>query len=232
MPSWQKATTASIESAAADQRPLVLYFADEGDSEWVLYGDDFAELSKSDAMFVKFAHRAERDDDPWAAGESKVPVNKLLSDNPHREYDIPVGKNAVVICDWHGNEFYRTDNRVRHDKLKSMVERVSKDVEKATDKLQKNLDRAKAALEKEDTRRTLSYILKNFKEGLVGLEPIEESIRMYHEILDDLRVQKDEMVEKGDTDGLKEIAKIVRKTDMEDEVKEAMDEAKKVAAKN
>jgi len=231
MPAWQTASTDSIESAAADQRPIVLYFADENDSDFEMYGDDFAELSRDSAMFMKVAYTDDREESPWAE-ESVVPTSKLLSENPSLAYNVPVGKATVVVCDWFGNEFFRTDNRVRCDKLQAMVERVSDLVEKASSKLQKNLDKARDYQEKENTKFVLRYVMKNFDDGLVGWEPIEESIRLYHDVLDDLRAKKDELVEKGDVDGLKEIAKVVKKTDMEKEVDEAMEEAAKIKADN
>lgn len=227
MPSWQKTGSESIESAAADQRPIVLYFADENDSEFEIYGDDFAELSRAGAMFMKVAYTDDREASPWTE-ESVVPTSKLLSENPSLAYDIPVGKATVLVCDWYGNEFYRTDTKVRCDKLQAMVEKVADLVEKEISKLQKNVDKAKEYAEKEDTKNVLKYVMKNFDDGKTGWAPIEESIRMYHEVMDELRAQKEEMVQKGDVDGLKEMAKVVKKTDLEKEVDEAMEEAARI----
>ena len=47
MPSWQKATAASLESAAVEERPIVVYFPDENDSDFELYGDLGARDSRS-----------------------------------------------------------------------------------------------------------------------------------------------------------------------------------------
>jgi hypothetical protein len=231
MPSWAKASSDSIESASAEQRPIVLYFADEADSDFEMYGEDFAELSKIDAMFMKIAYNADREVSPWAE-ESVVPTSKLLSDNPSREYDVKVGKATVIVCDWFGNEYFRTDNNVKADKLKAMIERVADEVEDANKKLQKNLDKANGYVEKEDQKNAVKYLLKNFKEEVVGLDAQEASIRLYHSIMDDIRAQKDELVKKGDVDGLKELSKIVKKTELEKEIDEAMDTAKNVASSN
>jgi hypothetical protein len=225
MPSWAKASSDSIESASSEKRPIVLYFTDEAASDFELYGEDFAELSKVDAMFIKIAYTADREISPWAE-ESVVPTSKLLSDNPSREYDVKVGKATVVVCDWFGNEYFRTDNNVKADKLKSMIERVSDEVEDANDKLQKNLDKANGYVEKEDQKNAIKYLIKNFDEDVVGLDAQEASIRLYHEIMDGIRGQKDELVKKGDVNGLKELSKIVKKTDLEKEIDEAMETAK------
>jgi hypothetical protein len=225
MPSWQKPAASSIESAAADQRPIVVYFPDEADSDFELYGEDFAELSKADAMFIEIAYTDDREVSPWAE-ESVVPTSKLLSDNPSREYKVEVGKATVVVCDWFGNEYFRTDNRVKADKLKAMIVKVADLAEESNKKLQKNLDKAQQAKDKANNKDALKSLMKNFDEGVVGLEAQEGSIRLYHEIMDSIRAEKDALLEKGDMEGLKELAKLVKKTDLEKEVDEAMAELK------
>ena len=221
MPSWQKPDAASIESATAETRPIVVYFPDEADSDFELYGEEFAELSKTDAMFIEIAYTADREVSPWAE-ESVVPTSKLLSDNPSREYKVEVGKATVVVCDWFGNEYFRTDNRVKVDKLKEMLVKVTDLVKTKNDKLQKNLDKAKQAQEKANTKDAIKSLMKNFDEDVIGLEAQEGSIRLYHEIMDGLRTQKDALVEKGDMEGLKELAKLAKKTELEKEIDEAM----------
>jgi hypothetical protein len=221
MPAWQAPAAASIESAAADQRPIVVYFPDEVDGDFVLYGDDFSELSKTDAMFIKIPYTDNREVDPWAE-TSVVPTSKLLSSNPSLAYNVPVGKATVVVCDWFGNEYLRTDTKVRADKLKEMIGKVAGLAEDANKKLQKNLDKAQAAKDKEKTKDAIKSLLSNFEDGYVGLEAQEGSIRLYHEIMDGIRAKKDELVEKGDLEGLKALAKDVKKTEVEKEIDEAM----------
>jgi hypothetical protein len=203
----------------------VLYFPNEADSDFTMYGEDLAEISKTEAMFVKVPYTADREKSPWAE-TSVVPTSKLLSDNPSREYNVAVGKAAVLVCDWFGNEYFRTDEKVKADKLKAMINKVSDLVEDANKKLQKNLEKAQQAVEKDDSKNALKTLLKNFGEGVVGLEAQEASVRLYHEIMDKFREQKDALVEKGDVNGLKELAKVVKKTDMEKEVDEAISSVK------
>jgi len=221
MPSWQKPAASSIESASAEKRPIVLYFSDEADSDFELYGEDFAALSATDGMFIEIPYTDDREVSPWAE-TSVIPTSKLLSDNPSREYSVEVGKATVVVCDWFGNEYFRTDNRVKADKLKAMLVKVADLVEDSNKSLQKNLDKAVAANEKANTKDAIKNLMKNFEEGVVGLDAQEASIRMYHEIMDSLREQKDALVEKGDSNGLKELAKLAKKTDVEKEIDEAL----------
>lgn len=221
MPSWQKPAASSIESASAEKRPIVLYFPDEGATDFELYGEDFAELSKTDGMFISIPYTDDREVSPWA-DKSVVPTSKLLSDNPSREYGVEVGKNTLVVCDWFGNEYFRTDNRVKSDKLKAMLTKVADLVEDSNKSLQKNLDKATAANEKANTKDALKMLMKNFDEGVVGLDAQEASIRLYHEIMDSMRTQKDALLENGDAEGLKELAKLAKKTDVEKEIDEAL----------
>jgi hypothetical protein len=221
MPAWQKSGASAIESAAADQRPIVVYFPDEADSSWELYGDDYAELSKTDGMFVKIPYTDDREVDPWAE-KSVIPTSKLLSSNPSREYNVPVGKATIVVCDWYGNEYFRTDTKTKADKLKEMITKVAKLAEDSNKKLQKNLDKASEANGKGKTKDAIKSLLNNFEDGIVGLEAQEGSIRLYHEIMDGIRAKKDELLEKGDMEGLKNLAKDVKKTELEKEIDEAM----------
>jgi len=199
----------------------VVYFPDEADSDFELYGEDFAELSKTDGMFIEIPYTDDREVSPWAE-KSAVPTSKLLSDNPSRDYSVEVGKATVVVCDWFGNEYFRTDTRIKADKLKAMLVKVADLVEDANEKLQKNLDKATQANEKANTKDALKLLMKNFDEGLVGLDAQEASIRLYHEILDGLREQTAALVENNDIEGLKALAKLVKKTELEKEVDDAM----------
>jgi hypothetical protein len=203
----------------------VIYFPEENSTDADFSSKELAELSKTDAVFVKIPYTADREASPWAE-ESVVPTSKLLSDNPSREYDVKVGSSTVIVADSYGNEYYRLSKEPNADQLKAYIDRVKDQAEKATEKLQKNLDKAKAYLDKEDRKNAVKYLIRNFDEDVVGLAPQEESIRMYHDILDAARSELATMVEKKDADGIKNLAKEFKKTDMEDEIDEALDSVK------
>jgi hypothetical protein len=225
IPNWQRPSSDTLESAASEKRALVIYFPEENSTDADFSSKELAELSKTDAVFVKIPYTADREASPWAE-ESAVPTSKLLSDNPSREYDVKVGSSTVIVADSYGNEYYRLSKEPKADQLKAYIDRVKDQAEKATEKLQKNLDKAKAYLDKEDRKNAVKYLLKNFDEDVVGLDPQEESIRMYHDILDAARSELATMVEKKDADGIKNLAKEFKKTDMEDEIDEALDSVK------
>ncbi|MCA8915811.1 MAG: hypothetical protein KDB90_10410 [Planctomycetes bacterium] len=176
-------------------------------------------------MFVKVPYTEDREKSPWAE-DTCVPTSKILSDNPSRNYNVAVGKVTIVIADSYGNEYYRLTKKPSGDQLKGYISKVKDQVDKANEKLQKNLDKANDYLAKEDRKNAVKYLLKNFKEGVVGLQAQEDTIRAYHDILDAARSQMAELVEKGDAEGLKALAKDVDKTDMEKEVDEAIDALK------
>ena len=204
----------------------MIYFAEEHATEADFADKELAEISKSDAMFIQVSYTEDREKSPWAE-DTIVPTSKILSDNPSREYDVRVGQLTIIVADSYGNEYYRMTKVPRANQLETYLEKVSKEVEKANDKLQKNLDKARSYLEeKSDRKNAVKYLLKNFKEGVVGLEAQEESIRMYHDILDAARSEIAELKEKKDADGLKELSKDLGKTDLDAEIDEALDEIK------
>jgi hypothetical protein len=172
-------------------------------------------------MFVKIPYSADREVSPWAE-TSTVPTSKLLSDNPSLAYDIKVGEATVLVCDWYGNEYFRTDTKIKTDKLTTMIGKVADMVEDSNKSLQKTLDKAVASREKANTKDALKKLMDNFETGLTGLEAQEASIRVFHEIMDELREKKDALVEANDAAGLKELAKLVKKTELEKEVSDAI----------
>lgn len=225
MPSWQRVSSDTLESAAEDSLPLLIYFPDENDSDFAFADKELAAMSKDEAVFVKVPYTDDREASPWAK-ESVVPTSKILGDNPSRDYDVPVGKFTVIVADSYGNEYFRLTRKPSADQLRGYFEKVKDQVDKADKKLQKNLEKANDCLAKEDRKNAVKYLLKNFKEGVVGLKAQEDTIRVYHDILDTARGEMAKLVEKGDTDGLKSLAKELKDTDMESEIDEALDDIK------
>jgi hypothetical protein len=225
LPTWSRASSETLESAAREERPLVIYFASENATDAEFSDKGLADLSKTDAVFVKIAYTADREKSPWAA-ETVVPTSKLLSDNPSRDYNVPVGKVTVIVADSYGNEYYRMTKAPSTDQLKGYLKKVKDQADKISEKLQKNLDKANEYLTNNDRKNALKLLLKNFKEGVVGLQAQEDSIRAYHSILDAARTEMAELVEKRDAEGLKSLAKDMDKTDMEKEIDEALAELK------
>ncbi|MDC1141960.1 hypothetical protein OAU50_02615 [Planctomycetota bacterium] len=221
IPSWELPSSDVLESASSEERPLVIYFPTEKstDADWASL--ELAELSHSDAIFIKIPFNADREKSAWAE-ESVVPAAKLLSDNPSREYSVPVNRAMVIVADSFGNDIFRLSSLPKADQLKGYLKKVSDKTEKMNKKLQKNLDKANEALEKEDRAGAIKAILKNFKEDKYGVEPMEETVRLYHEIIEEARAEIEELTGSGDVDGLKKLAKDLKKTDAEAEIKEAI----------
>ncbi len=221
VPNWQKADVATLEGAAKEERPIILYFADEADSDFAVYGDEVTTLSKENAVFIKFAHNADREKSPWAA-DSVIPVNKLLTDNPAREYNVPVGKATMIVCDWHGNEYFRPNSHNNADQIKRFLEQVTDRVDRANKGLEKDLKKAQKYHEKKDVRRTIKYLKDNFETGLYGLPAQESSVKLYREIMQEGRDKLATLVEKGDSDGIKGLMKEFDDTELEKEAEEAL----------
>lgn len=205
----------------------MIWFPKEGETDAAFADKDLADISKSDAVFIKIPFTEDREESPWAE-KTVVPTSRLLSDNPSRDYDVPVGRTTILVTDSYGNEYFRLSSTPKADRLRMYLKRVQDQAESANDKLEKYLEKAREELEDGDRRKALRYLLRNFDDGdgPVGLEAQEESIRLYHSIMDNVRDEMKELIENGDVDGLKALEKEVKKTDLEDEIKTAIKELK------
>lgn len=221
MPAFEMPSTAALEKAAADKKAVVVYFPGEKDDGSALAHPDIAFLSKNGALFIKVPYNADREKSPWET-ESVVPVSKLLSDNPSREYGIKVGRQTVLVTDSWGNDFFRFENVPTAEQLRASVKKVSDKSETVNKKLAKNYESARAAWDKQDRTNALKAVLKNFKEGVVGVEAQQNSISLYHEIMDAARTSIADMASKGDKDGLKGLAKELKGTDAAKEIETAL----------
>ncbi|MBX3473689.1 MAG: hypothetical protein KF754_04840 [Planctomycetes bacterium] len=203
IPGWQTPSSKALETAAAQNLPLVIYFPGESDGDASWMGRELAEMAKKDAIFIRIPYNADREKSVF--DESLIPTSKLLSDNPSRDYKVPVGKATVLVADSWGNEYFRFATPPKHPDLKGAVDKVSDKVDGTNKKLQKTYDSAKAAWEKKDATATLAAIRKNFKEGVVGVAPQEETIRLYHELMDSVRSDVKGLAEKGGADADKQL---------------------------
>ncbi len=221
LPAFEMPSTAALERAAADKKPLVVYFPGEKDDGSALAHPDIVFLSKNGAVFIRIPYNADREKAPWDV-ESVVPVSKLLSDNPSREYGIKVGRETVLVTDSWGNDFFRFEKAPTADELRSSIKKVAEKSEAANKKLQKNYEAARAAWDKKDRVNALKAVLKNFKEGVVGVEAQQNSISLYHEIMDSARASISELAGKGDKEGLKGLAKELKGTDAAKDAESAL----------
>lgn len=201
---------------------MVLLFEGESDADnkAFLGGADFEKISKDWAVFVRFAHNPNRDRAP--GDTAVVPVSRLLSDNPARDYDVAAGKITLVVADWHGNAYFTLTKKPTADDLKATLKKVPAKMEDAEKRLQKNLDAAKTAWEKKDRATALKSLLKNFKEGFVGLAAQDGTTKLYHEILDAARADLKTLQDKGDKAGLEKLAQELKGTDAAKEADEAL----------
>lgn len=196
IPGWQSPSTKALESAAQAKLPLVIYFPGEGDTDASWYGKDLVELAKNNAVFIRVPLNMDREK-PVYEKDSPIPTSKLLSENPSREYGVPAGKPLVLVTDSWGNEYFRLTKPPAATELKAFITKVGDKVESAGKKLQKNLDAAKAAMDKGDKANALKAVLKNFKEDVVGMTQQEETIRLYHSLMDGVRAEAAELAGKG-----------------------------------
>jgi hypothetical protein len=221
-PEWRAPSVEVLETAAREQRPIVLLFAGPNDDGSTLAGEEMQELSRSSAVFVRIPHTTDREKSPWSV-ESTVPVNKLLSDNPSRDYGVPVGRLTLLLCDWYGNNLgFQLSANVRAPELERMIGQVESRVKDNEVRLQRTLDRALAAHEKGDRRAAMRGVLGNFRDGFVGYAAQENTVRLYHEIMDSVRAEASALAAEGNTSALRALAREFRRTDAEKDIQEAL----------
>ena len=225
MPSWESPSAEVLEKAASEKRPLLIFFPGEGDQygDAYLTGEDVKKLSEESAVFIRVAYTSDLEQAPWAT-DSAVPTSKLLSDNPTRDYGVR-SYPTFIVADSYGNEVLSIKKKPSAAELTNSFAKVESKMEKEVKSLAKNLKSAQEAMKTDDRSKALKAILKNFKDGIVGYEEQEETIRLYHEILDAARGEVSELADAGGSDSvaaLKKLKKEFKGTDLVTEIDEAI----------
>jgi hypothetical protein len=227
MPRFQAPSAELIERSQREEQPIVIVFVPaEQDNDRLLYGEDFAELSRAKALFIKVVDRGDRTRPSWEA-ESTVPTPKILSANPARDYDVPVGRTTILVCDWFGNEYSRLAGNSRANVIERSVDGIQRQVEADVRRLERQVERVEQSIERDDVGGAVRALLRIFGEGKAGLKPIEDAARLYHKLCDDARVTLEKLVDEGDEAGIRELERTFRNTDFANEVSEARNRARR-----
>jgi hypothetical protein len=220
--SWNKPDGSALENAQNGDKPIVVFFpgeaADQNADGYV--GDPaIKELVDSKAIFVKVAYTSDREKAPNA---SPVPTCKLTGDNPSRDFGIRAYP-TFVIADKFGNEWFRVEGKKPTAKdLEGYFGKVASKMEDAAKKLQKNLDAANKAWTNKDLKGAMSNVMRTFKEGLVGLDPCEPTVRLYNDLIAGAREEIGRLKEANDVKGLKALKSALKGTEAEKDVEEAL----------
>ena len=222
---WFRPDTEVFEAAAKEKMPIVLFFSEEDvdpiEATRQLHDADLAKMSDDNVMFVLITYNGDRT--PSFSDGSPIPTSKLLSPNPSRDYNI-TRYPSYVVCDWFGNEYERHTKTPSARDLKKQLEGVTESMNSTTSKLQSTLEAAQKALEGKDLRKFFSEANKNFRTGVIGLEPAEETIKLYRGVIDDARKEIDDMLEQRPADAesrLKEMNKVYKDTELATAIKDA-----------
>ncbi len=212
-----------LESAQNGDKPILVFFpgeSEEQNSDGYMADPAMAELVDAKAIFVRIPYTSDREKAP--SGDSCVPTCKLTSDNPTRDFGVRTYP-TFVVADKYGNEQFRIETKKPAAKeLEGFFEKVASKVEDSTKKVQKNLDAATKAWSSKDRSTALKSILKNFKDGFVGYDPVEGTVRLYNEIMEASRAEIASLKESGDAKGLKALKTALKGTDAEKDADEAL----------
>ncbi len=225
---WKVARLAVIEEVQKKKKPVVLFFIEEGmdavTASREIHDAELATMAKDgEAFFLLVEHNADRT--PSLSTGSPIPTSLLTDANLGRAYNISTYP-SLLICDPHGNEYRRFSRAPGAGDIKKRIEEVSAFMEVTEHKLRKNLDLAKAKLESKDLRNFFKIVLKNFREGVVGLDAQNESIKVYREVLDNARDEIDEILEDRPRDAmtrLRAMSKSFRDTELDKEIDDAIE---------
>ncbi|MCC6574826.1 MAG: hypothetical protein IT462_13685 [Planctomycetes bacterium] len=176
---------------------MVLFSKEKTDITTYFQGQDYVDMKDADAIFVAIPYTTDRTPAP-GANETIVPSNKLMGDNPARDYKIRVGEEAVLVLDSFGNFDdigVKFSKKPTSKELKEAFSRMPAKVESLSKKLQKNVDAANTALGKGDRNSAFKAAVKVLESGLVGYGACAEATKIYHSICDevmgDIAVLKD-----------------------------------------
>jgi hypothetical protein len=220
---WNKPDSSTLENAQNGDKPIVIFFPGEAadqNADGYMADPAVKALVDDKAIFVKVAFTSDREKAPNS--DSPVPTCKLTGDNPSRDYGVKVYP-TFVVADKFGNEYFRVESKKPTAKdLEGFFERVSSKMEDATKKLQKNLDAANKAWTAKDRNNALKAVMRTFKEGIVGLDPVEPTVRLYNELLEDARGEIKRLADANDLKGLKALKGALKGTEAEKDVDEAI----------
>lgn len=224
-PSFQRPGSDVLENAANGQQPIFIFFPGEKDDANTYFGGADYKALEGKAQFVTVAYNSDREPSP-AAEESLVPTCKLLSDNPSRDYGIKVYP-SFIVADSYGNTILLLNGKKPAAKdLESAFEKVGAKMEDNSKKLQKRLDSAKKSWEAKDSIKAMNEIRGNFKDGLVGYDAQNETIRVYHEVIEAARAQVDSLKADGSAEAMKSL-KAMKNTFKDTELEKSINEALK-----
>jgi len=214
-----------LENAANGKQAIFIFFPGENDDANSYFGGKDYKALESQAQFVSIPYNADREPAP-VTEESLVPTSKLLSDNPSRDYGIKAYP-AFIVADSYGNVIMSLSGKKPAAKeLEAAFGKVSAKMDDNAKKLQRRLDNAKKSWEAKDASKAMGEIRGNFKDGLVGYDAQNETIRIYHEVVDAARAQVDALKAEGSADSVKAL-KAMKGTFKDTEVENLIDEALK-----
>jgi hypothetical protein len=224
---FESMSEAVIERAQREEIPILLVFVpSEQDNERILYGQEYADLSRESAIFIKILDNGYRDRPAWEV-ESVVPVSKLLSANPARDYAVPSGRTTLVLCDWFGNEHLRYAQNTRPSTLSAGIDAVESNVAIMDRRLESSYKQAERAYKEENTSTAVRSLLRVFNFGIIGVENFNKSVKLYHKICDDARLEIAKYIENEDMSSLRSLQRTFRNTDIEEEAGEAINQLRR-----
>jgi hypothetical protein len=223
-PTFQRPGSAVLENAANGKQAILIFFPGEKDDAANFFGGKDFKALEAKAQFVSVPYNSDREPSP-VTEESLVPTSKLLSDNPSRDYGIKAYP-SFIIADSYGNTVLSLSGKKPTAKeLEAAFDKVGSKMDDNAKKLQRRLDNAKKSWEAKDANKSMSEIRGNFKDGLVGYDAQNETIRIYHEVVEAARAQVETLKADGSADAMKTLKALkntFKDTELENDIEAAL----------
>jgi hypothetical protein len=241
---WNPAESWAFQNAFDKSLPIVLFFVekDDEDARKLVSGQSVAAYSTDKAMFIivpKLVEEkaAEAKDGPTVTGggraaqptakvevvvgNSPVPFNKLEQADLWKAYGVSKG-NTMIVADWFGNSQTTYSSVPKEGVLTRSIDTVPETVKQTETKVNSELKKLDAQLEKGSDSSALKSALKIFKMDVWGFAGVTNSIEKYSQIVSRGRERMNKIEASADVVALRKLKSEYRGSELDNEIDAAV----------
>jgi hypothetical protein len=244
-PKWQDSSKEAFDKAIKEDKQVVLHFVDPTNdkADDIVFSAGLYERSEEKAVFIH-VRQAEKPADSDAKPEqtggrradaparaavatrtSPFRASRLEAADLWAEYnvDLKTGGGTFIVADKYGNEVKRLTGSLtyRYRELERAIDQVPDFVEARVKRLESDVARAKAEVERGRVERAFARINTITRQGFVGHKPMVELEEMYERMIEEGRDKLDDAVMHGDIRKLADLKKVYKGTELEADILEA-----------
>lgn len=241
---WNPAQSWVFQNAVDKNLPIVLFFVEKDDEETrkLVNGQKVAEYSTDKAMFVIVpkleqaaspeksgpavtgggkAAKPEAKTEKVESSTSPVPVSKLSATDLWKAYAVTKA-NTMIVADWHGNSQTTYTSVPKEGVLTRALDVVPETIRATEAKVDAELVKLNAQLEKGNDGSALKNAMKIFKMDVVGFAGVNTSIEKYNLIIARGRERMKTIEAQGDASAMRKLRSEFKGTDLDAELESAV----------